>query len=430
VTGIVIEGINKILLNAKDVIKILPIKSSSDTKNNNYITDGYDAIKYAIEQKVDIIICCWSGGNIDKEKEEIIREAQNAGILIIASSGNFVSEKEQYPASFPWAINTAALTKDNKKQLVSNYGKFVDLSLPGDSIRTLSTLKNNQEMTMSGTSASTAMLGGIVAAIYSVFPELKPEDHDRLLKNSCEPIENSNPLFKGKLGAGVLNVSRLIKNIEEPEIITTISNPKAYIPILKTPCYIFASAKYPNFKLINTSPQSKKNIKIKLTEWSNNLKRDTSINLKDLNTPYYFVSDSFQISSSKNLNSFLYFEAQTIDSSYLYCSETIRLTNKNGTITDGSGDENYANNSSCKWEIEVAKDKRIKIYFEEIDTEAKVDQIYFFSDFGTETPILAIFSGQNLPPQITTWTNRTLIWFVTNSSTNLKGWKLKYEEVD
>ena len=62
--------------------------------------------------------------------------------------------------------------------------------------------------------------------------------------------------------------------------------------------------------------------------------------------------------------------------------------------------------------------------------KAKIDQSIYFSDFGTESPILAIFSGQNLPPQITTWTNRALIWFVTNGSTNLKGWKLKYEEID
>ena len=65
-----------------------------------------------------------------------------------------------------------------------------------------------------------------------------------------------------------------------------------------------------------------------------------------------------------------------------------------------------------------------------MDTEAKIDQIYIFSDFGTESPILAIFSGQNLPPQITSWTNRVLIWFVSNGSQNKKGWKLRYDEVD
>lgn len=430
VVGIVIEGLNKILLNAKEVVKILPIKSSSDTRNNNYITDGYEAIKYAIEQKVDIIVCCWSGGIFDKEKEEILRKAQNAGIIIVASSGNFVSEKEQFPAAFNWAINTAALNKNLQKQLVSNYGKFVDISIPGDSIITISTLPNAPNSTLSGTSSSTAFLGGIVAAIYASFPELKPEDCDRILKNACEPLEKCNPLFKGKLGAGVLNVERLVNNIEKPEKTTNLYLPKGYIPISKKECIFYAAAKYPNFKLINSNSQSKKNINLKLIKWSNNIKSDTTLNLFDLNIPYYFQSDSFQVSSNKNQNSFLYFEAQAIDSSYLYCSETIHLTEKNGTITDGSGNENYANNSNCKWEIEVTKNKRIKISFDEMDTEAKIDQVYIFSDFGTESPILAIFSGSNLPPQITSWTNRVLIWFVTNGSQNLKGWKLKYDEVD
>lgn len=430
VVGIVIEGLNKILLNDKDVIKILPIKSSSDTRNNNYITDGYEAINYAIEQKVDIIVCCWSGGIYDKEKEEVLRKAQNAGIIIVASSGNFVSEKEQFPGAFPWAINTAALNKNLQKQLVSNSGKFVDISIPGDSIITVRTLPNAPISTLSGTSASTALLGGIVTAIYAAFPELKPEDFDRILKNACEPLEKFNPLYKGKLGAGVLNVERLVNNIENPEKTTNLYLPKGYIPISKSVCNIYASSKYPNYKLINSNIQTKKSINLKLTSWSNNIKKDTTLKLFDLNIPYFFQSDSFQISSNKNQNSFLYFEAQAIDSSYLFCSETIHLTEKNLTISDGSGKENYANNSSCKWEIEVAKNKRIKITFDEMDTEAKIDQIYIFSDFGTESPILAIFSGQNLPPQITSWTNRVLIWFVSNGSQNKKGWKLRYDEVD
>lgn len=430
VAGIVIEGLNKMLLNAKEVIKILPIKSSSDTKNNNYITDGYEAIKYAMEQNVNIIVCSWSGGVFDKEKEEILIKAKEAGIIIIAASGNFISEKEQFPAAFNWAINTAALNKNLQKHVYSNYGKFVDISIPGDSIITISTLPNAPNSTLSGTSASTAFLGGIVAAIYSSFPKLKPEDCDRILKNACEPLEKYNPLFKGKLGAGVLNVERLVNNIENPEKTTNLYLPKGYIPISKTVCNIYASSKYPNHKLINSNTQTKKTINLKLTSWSNNIKKDTTLNLFDLNIPYYFQSDSFQISSNKNQNSFLYFEAQAIDSSYLYCSETIHLTDKNGIISDGGGNENYANNSSCKWEIEVAKNKRIKITFDEMDTEAKIDQVYIFSDFGTESPILAIFSGQNLPPQITSWTNRVLIWFVTNGSQNKKGWKLRYDEVD
>ena len=430
VAGIVIEGLNKILTNAKDWVKILPIKSSSDIRNSNYITDGYEAIKYAIDQKADIIVCSWSGGIFDKEKEGILIKAKEAGIIIIAASGNFVSEKEQFPAAFNWAINTAALNKNLQKQLVSNYGKFVDISIPGDSIFTIGTLPNSINNTLSGTSASTALLGGIVASIYSSFPDLKPEDCDRILKNACEPLEKYNPLFKGKLGAGVLNVELMINNILNPKRKTSTSLPKGYIPISKTDCIIYATTKYPNFKLINANSQSKKNINLKLLKWSNNIKSDTTLNLFDLNIPYYFQSDSFQISSNKNLNSFLYFEAQAIDSSYLYCFETLHLTGQSGIITDGSSDENYANNSNCKWEIEVSKNKRIKISFDEMDIEAKIDQVYIFSDFGTESPILAIFSGQNLPPQITTWTNRALIWFVTNGSTNLKGWKLKYEEID
>jgi hypothetical protein len=36
---------------------------------------------------------------------------------------------------------------------------------------------------------------------------------------------------------------------------------------------------------------------------------------------------------------------------------------------------------------------------------------------------MAAFSGPNLPPELTTWRNQTLLWFVTNDSVQGKGWK-------
>jgi hypothetical protein len=432
VAGIVIEGLNRLLLNPKDVIKILPLKSSSDTRNNNYITDGYEAIKYAIEQKADIIVCCWSGGIFDKEKEEVLRAAQKAGIIMVASAGNFVSEKEQFPGAYSWVINTAALNSNFQKQQVSNYGRFVDISVPGDSLITLSTIPNAPNSSLSGTSASAAFLGGIVAAIFSAFPKITPQECDRILKNASDPLETYNPLFKGKLGSGVLNVKKLIHNLEAQESSPEFHTPKGYIGLSKNKRKVIAHAKYPEYKLINSQPQTQQNINVLIEKWDNLLKSDTIVNLAQLNLPFEFKADSFVVSTNKNLKSniYLYFEAMAIDSSYLYCTETLHLTDKRGIITDGSGEENYANNSNCKWELEVSKEKRIKITFEEMDTEAKIDQIYIFSDYGTESPILAIFSGQNLPPQITTWTHKALIWFVSNGAINYKGWKLRYEEVD
>ncbi|OYU65214.1 MAG: hypothetical protein CFE22_14855 [Cytophagaceae bacterium BCCC1] len=435
VSGIVIEGLNRMLSNNSEFIKILPLKSSSDSRNNNYITNGYEAIKYAVEQKVDIIVCCWSGGIFDKEKDDILKQAQTAGIIIIASGGNFVVEKELFPGAFPWVINTAALNRNLQRQEVSNYGRFIDIAIPGDSIYTVNPLTNDyKNSTISGTSASTAVLGGLFAAVYCAYPNVVTTDWDRLLKNSCQPIEKYNPLHKGKLGAGILDVNKLILLIETQNSATRLSIPKGYIEVNNIASKVVSAAKYPSYKLINAMAQTSKKIIIDVIKWQNNEKIISTLNLENLNSAIFFQADSFQIASQKKIkpkqNYFLYFEAQVIDSSTVYCSETKHLNAPSGRITDGSGEDNYANNSNCKWEIEVAPNKRIKINFEEMDLEAKIDQIYIFSDFGTESPILAIFSGQNLPPQITSWSNKVLIWFVTNNMSNHKGWTLKYEEVD
>jgi hypothetical protein len=41
-----------------------------------------------------------------------------------------------------------------------------------------------------------------------------------------------------------------------------------------------------------------------------------------------------------------------------------------------------------------------------------------------------MFSGNELPPEITSWGNEVLVWFATNDKVHGQGWKLNYEVVD
>ena len=63
-------------------------------------------------------------------------------------------------------------------------------------------------------------------------------------------------------------------------------------------------------------------------------------------------------------------------------------------------------------------------------TEAKTDWVYFFNGSGTHEKIMAIFSGPNIPPEITTWRNQVLVWFVTDGKNQGKGWKAEYRFQD
>jgi len=109
------------------------------------------------------------------------------------------------------------------------------------------------------------------------------------------------------------------------------------------------------------------------------------------------------------------------------CSGTTTLTNCTGTITDGSGSNNYANNLNCSWLIQVAGAGSIKINFTSINTESGNDIIYVHNGTSAAAPLLGSFSGTTLPPTLFSSGNAMFIRFVTNSANVLQGWSLNYQ---
>jgi serine protease len=108
------------------------------------------------------------------------------------------------------------------------------------------------------------------------------------------------------------------------------------------------------------------------------------------------------------------YASEPINQSTLYCQETIAV-NEPTILEDGSGDQSYSPQTDCKWLITAPAGKVIHIEFLEFDTEANVDWLYFFNGTGTHEKIMAVSSGSKLPPELTTWSNQVLLWFVTDS---------------
>ena len=58
--------------------------------------------------------------------------------------------------------------------------------------------------------------------------------------------------------------------------------------------------------------------------------------------------------------------------------------------------------------------KVIRIRFDSLATESQTDLIYFFNGAGTHEDVMALISGNELPPAFTSWSNQVLIWFVSD----------------
>jgi hypothetical protein len=425
--------------NAHQWVRILPIKVLSDGASKTYIKDGYDGIRYALTQNPDIIVCAWSGGTFDNKYQSLFTETTNKGIAIFGSAGNFYNEQIDPPASLPYVYAIAAIDSNMHKVYNSNYGKKIDLSASGDLVYAPHPIADNANSFITGTSAAVALVAGAATVLKVMKPDATPQEIMSALKNTATPIDGYNITYAGKLGAGVPNVGAAVDyllNATERGDYYNSARPEGSILIDANNSAIEWSIKaMGGVKGIGIYLGSK-------PKWAERglLKINAGDSLY-LSTSVGSFSGSFFVPAAAVEITFkgkrgkqpliLNYELEPIDSSILYCSETIFVIDSVGIVTDGSGTADYANNCNCKWIITAPEGKRIKLEFIQFDTQPKVDFVHLFAGNATlQENTLAMFSGPSKPPIIVSPTNQILLWFVSDATQTSKGWQLNYSFTD
>ncbi len=429
---------------ASRLIKIMPVKSLADEADKSYLSDGFKGVQYAVRAGADIILCAWNVANISSYESAILEEAHRKGIVVVASAGNFPEDRKQYPAAHPTVIAVAGTNQQGALSEKSNYGQFVDLSAPGINIQGASSLSDTGYASKDGTSFSTAMVATAAALVRWQHPSFSVRQVEACLKSSTDALEIYNPLHTGKLGAGRLNIGKAIKC----EILTgqmkqknQLYHPQGFLHLNSPESKTISWTIQPmgQFKGIRFRPVSIQNNvgQSVLSFYSKDSRGSKFIESFPLSNPpesVYIAGSQAHVVLETNiinpkLNGLVEYEVETIDHRNLYCQGTQKLTDE-GILEDGSGSENYSMESSCKWLITAPRGKVIHFKFTEFDTEAQVDWVYFFDGEKTNEKTMAGFSGPDIPPEFTTWRNKVLVWFVTDSKNQGKGWKAEYRFQD
>lgn len=429
---------------ASKYIKILPVKSLSDRAQQTYLKDGYRGIEYAVRAGADIIIASWGLGRLSSNEARVLQNAKEQGVLVVASAGNFPDQREQFPAAFDPVLAVAALDRKGGKIEKSNYGEFVDFSAPGIGIRSTSVLGDDRYEVREGTSTAAPMAAAAAALVKLQFPQYSWQQVTACLKSSTDPVDAIEYRYTGKLGSGILNISEALrcKLFNETKRDTqTLVHPQGYL-------YLNSQKSNSNGWLIQPSGRFK-GLRFKplylegpidgnrLNFYSNDRddrKLIAAFPLDELPESIYVPGNSAYVTletenGSLNISGLVAYRVETIDFSSQYCSGT-KYIDTEGDVEDGSGKNNYAFDSDCKWLITAPEGKVIKIKFNEFDTEARTDLVYFFNGTGTHEKIMAIFSGPKIPPELTTWSNQVLVWFVTDGKNQGKGWKGEIKFLD
>ena len=200
-----------------------------DEQGSGLVSNVIRAIDYAIVKKADVINLSFVGEGYDVPFYDVIKKAYDAGIVVVAASGNDNDEngggnlnfKKKYPVCYdsdidtPFILGVAALRNDDTMASFSNYGSgCIDVSAPGASISSLGVHEPSDAFSdtfitgLSGTSIAAPFVTGAAALIRSVYPELKPAEIMHVLKSTAVPIDSLNAnLARGSLGTGRIDVA-------------------------------------------------------------------------------------------------------------------------------------------------------------------------------------------------------------------------------
>lgn len=186
--------------------KIMPVKvlDSSGAGSTYAVAQG---IIWAVDNGAKVINM--SLGNYAEADflHDAIKYAYERDVVLIAASGNDNTERPGYPAAYPEVFAVAATNNNKEKASFSNYGDYIDVAAPGDSIA--STYPGSQYAALSGTSMASPHVAALAGLIRSVNPELTNEEVMEIMRVTARDLG-----AKGKdkyFGYGEIDVDQALK---------------------------------------------------------------------------------------------------------------------------------------------------------------------------------------------------------------------------
>lgn len=109
-----------------------------------------------------------------------------------------------------------------------------------------------------------------------------------------------------------------------------------------------------------------------------------------------------------------------------YCSGTTYLSASSDSFSDGSGNNNYSNDSDCEWLIEPTSASSITLSFSSFDLEQGFDYVRVYNGSTTTSTMIGEFSGSTIPSDVTSNTGTMLVHFTSDNSITEDGFEANY----
>jgi RHS repeat-associated protein len=188
-----------------------------DNTGNGEIADAVEAIDYAVDHGASVINCSWGTDDESLALKDAIERAGTSGVVVVSSAGNSgrdIETEPYYPSSFGLSNQIVVASTDNFDHLSSwsNYGgTHVTVAAPGTNI--LTTTFNGGYTTVTGTSASTPFVTGVVGLLKTQRWWLSAAGTKAAIVDGARHLDE----LSGKVSAsGVVSASGAINSLQGP----------------------------------------------------------------------------------------------------------------------------------------------------------------------------------------------------------------------
>jgi serine protease len=220
--------------------KIMPLRTLGQG-GMGYDYDIEQAMRYAAglpndsgrlpARRADIINVSLGGPAISPNFQLVVNEVRNAGVMVVAASGNENTNQPMYPASLDGVISVGAVNIYSQRASYSNYGPTLDMMAPGgdstpdvngdgmpDGI--ISTMGDDQRggqvfleysyRSLDGTSMASPHVAGVISLMKAVNSNLTPQDFDSLLVSGKITDDLGRAGRDDEFGYGLINAQKAV----------------------------------------------------------------------------------------------------------------------------------------------------------------------------------------------------------------------------
>lgn len=184
--------------------KIMPIKALESDGNGDEDKLG-EGIRYAINHGAKIVVLSLGLNKYSSYMANIVQEAEDKGVLLVAASGN-EGNAVKYPAAYDTVLAVGGATEDNKPHRLSNTGPELDLVAPW---MVFTTSLGGTYGYKDGTSMAAPQAAAVAALAWSVRPGMTPSGIRNLLRQTAQDLGQSG--WDDQTGYGLLRADRAVK---------------------------------------------------------------------------------------------------------------------------------------------------------------------------------------------------------------------------